>query len=230
METISSSGSNSDSGYIVFFDLDQTLANSISGRSLAREAYKKGLMKNRDLVRAVILSLLFRLHLKDPSEIIVRMVRWVTGIPEKTFRELCYEVAHKIIIPSVYAEARTEINYHKSAKAKVVILSSSLTDICREIAVFLNIDDIICSELETENGYLTGQPVGHICYGEEKSIRLKAYCKKYNSSPSDAWYYGDSYSDLSALIAAGNPVCVNPDKNLKRTAITKGWKILTWNH
>jgi HAD superfamily hydrolase (TIGR01490 family) len=230
METISLSESKAEFSYIVFFDLDQTLAKSISGRSLAREAYKKGLMKNRDLVRAIILSFLFRLNLKDPSDIIDRMVSWVNGMPEKTLKDLCYEVAHKIIIPSVYEEARTEINYHKSAKAKVVILSSALTDVCGEIAASLNLDDIICSELETKNGYLTGQPLGHLCYGEEKGIRLKAYCNKYSFPTSQAWYYGDSISDLSALISAGNPVCVNPDNNLRRTAIKRGWRILSWNH
>jgi putative phosphoserine phosphatase/1-acylglycerol-3-phosphate O-acyltransferase len=230
METIFSSESNSNIRYIVFFDLDQTLAKSISGRSLAREAYKKGIMKNRDLVRAVILSVLFRLKLKDPSDIIDRMVSWVKGMPEKTLKDLCYEVAHKIIIPSIYEEAKTEINLHKAANAKIVILSSALTDVCTEIETYLNLDDIICSELEIKNGYLTGEPFGHLCYGEEKEIRLKAYCKKYDCSPSEAWYYGDSISDLCALIAVGNPVCVNPDNNLKRTAIKRGWKILSWDH
>jgi HAD superfamily hydrolase (TIGR01490 family) len=230
METIFSRESNSNFNYIAFFDLDQTLAKSISGRSLAREAYKKGIMKNRDLVRAVILSVLFRLKLKDPSEIIDKMVSWVKGLPEKILKDLCYDVAHEIIIPSVYEEAKNEINFHKSANAKVVILSSALKDVCREVAIYLNLDDIICSELEIKNGYLTGQPVGHLCYGEEKGTRLKAYCKIYNCPPTEAWYYGDSFSDLSALIAVGNPVCVNPDNILKQTAIKRGWKILSWNH
>ena len=229
METIFSSENNSNIRYIVFFDLDQTLAKSISGRSLAREAYKKGIMKNRDLAMAVILSVLFRLRLRDHSKIIDRMVSWVKGMSETTLKDLCFEVAHMEIIPSVYEEAKTEINFHRAANAKVVILSSALTDVCREIAVYLNLDDIICSELEIKNGYLTGQPIGHMCYGEEKEIRLKAYCEKYECSPSEAWYYGDSISDLYALIAVGNPVCVNPDNNLKRIAIKRGWKIVSWN-
>jgi len=92
----------------------------------------------------------------------------------------------------------------------------------------LNLDDVICSELEVKNGYLTGLPVGHLCFGEEKAVRLKKYCEKNSFSLTDAWYYGDSVSDLPPLNAVGNPVCVNPDNQLRKTALKRRWKILKW--
>jgi HAD superfamily hydrolase (TIGR01490 family) len=228
METIFSQDRNTQKNYIAFFDLDQTITRSISGRALARGAYRKGLLTHWDLINAIFLSLEFRLKLKDPSRIIDEMVSWVKGIPENSIVDLCSEVLQKVLLPSVYKEAVSEIEFHKAKNAKVVLLSSALTTVCQEMAIHLNIDDIICSELEVRNGYLTGRPIGHICYGEEKSIRLLEYCKKNNSSPSDAWYYGDSISDLHALNAVGNPVCVNPDKKLNKAAIKRGWKVLSW--
>jgi phosphoserine phosphatase len=57
-----------------------------------------------------------------------------------------------------------------------------------------------------------------------------AYCKKNNCSPLNSWYYCDSISDLPALEIVGNPVCVNPDRKLKKTAIKRGWKILSWGN
>ena len=110
-----------------------------------------------------------------------------------------------------------------------MILSSALTTICRQMAENLNIDDIICSGLEVKNGYMTGRPLGHLCFGEEKAVRLKRYCEIFNFSLSEAWYYGDSISDLHALSVVGNPVCVNPDKKLKKAAKRRGWKIVLWN-
>jgi phosphoserine phosphatase len=77
---------------------------------------------------------------------------------------------------------------------------------------------------------MTGLPVGHLCFGEEKAVRLQEYCARKNSLQSDAWYYGDSISDLAALNIVGNPVCVNPDKKLKKTAIERNWKILNWKN
>ncbi len=229
METTSSNDSIASKNYIAFFDLDQTITSSISGKALAKNIYRRGLMKPRVSINAVFLAILFRLKLKDPQEIIDKMVSWVRGIPEKTMADICSEVFREVIYPSVYKEAVNEIELHKTKNAKVVLLSSALNAIGQEIAKNLNIDDVICSELEIKNGYLTGFPKGHLCFGKEKAIRLLAYCEKDRTSPSDAWYYADSISDLPALNAVGNPVCVNPDKKLRKTASKRDWKIRNWN-
>jgi phosphoserine phosphatase len=97
------------------------------------------------------------------------------------------------------------------------------------VADHLKIDKIICSRLEVMNGLLTGVPEGNLCYGKEKLIRLNAYCEKNNNKLEDSWYYGDSISDLPALEAVGHPVCVNPDRQLRRKAAANGWKISRWN-
>jgi putative phosphoserine phosphatase / 1-acylglycerol-3-phosphate O-acyltransferase len=228
MEPISSRDSSTPKNYIAFFDLDQTLADSISGKELARAAYHKGIMKNTDLLNAVWQSLAFRFNLTDPAKLIDKMASWTRGMPEQTMIDLCSEVSVGIIIPSIYKDAVTEIEFHKEKNAKLVILSSALKKICEEIGNSLGFDDILCSELEVSNGYLTGYPLGHLCFGDEKSVRLLEYCKKNNCSPSDAWYYGDSISDLPALSAVGNPVCVNPDKKLKKMSHIRGWKTLIW--
>jgi HAD superfamily hydrolase (TIGR01490 family) len=230
METTFSKNNNNVYNYIAFFDLDQTLTSSISGKALAREAYREGLMSRLDLLNAIFLSIAFRLKLKDQLKIIDRMVSWVRGISQKTVTDLCYKVFNEDLLPSVYEEARTEISIHKSKNAKVVILSSALSTICLEMAKNLGFDDILCSELEVKGGYMTGFPVGHLCFGQEKAVRLKEYCKTNNSSPSDAWYYGDSVSDLPALSSVGHPVCVNPDYKLKQTAIRRDWKIVNWKN
>jgi HAD superfamily hydrolase (TIGR01490 family) len=229
METTFSKDSNSVKNYIAFFDLDGTITREISGKALAGAAFKKGLINRSDLFSAVYLSLVFRLKLKDPLKIINEMVNWVEGMPEKTMLDLCSEVFHQVLLPSVFAEARSEIKIHKDKNAKVVILSSALSPICQEVAKNLGMDDIICSDLEVKNGYFTGLPHGRLCFGEEKTARLKEYCEKNNTETSDAWYYADSVSDLPALVAVGNPVCVNPDKKLRKAALRRDWKILQWN-
>jgi HAD superfamily hydrolase (TIGR01490 family) len=228
METISSVTDREN--YIAFFDLDQTITKAISGRALVVAGHKKGLFTGWDFVNAIFLSFAFRFKLKDPYRIVVNMVRWVKGMPENIMNDLCLEVCREILLPSVYRDALAEIEFHKSKNARIVILSSALKGICVEIAKSLNIDDIICSELEVRDGLLTGRPIGRLCYEEEKAIRLLVYCEKHNHSSSDSWYYGDSISDLPALNKVGHPVCVNPDARLRKAAIKKEWEILTWEN
>jgi putative phosphoserine phosphatase / 1-acylglycerol-3-phosphate O-acyltransferase len=229
METISSEGRLTGNGYIAFFDLDRTLIKAISGRALSRGAIRKGLMKRTTLIHALYLSLLYKLKFTDPERIINYMVSWVEGLPEKTLNDLCFEVYKNDLLPSVYDEARNEIKKHKEKNAKVVILSSALIPICREISNSLGIDDFICSDLEVIEGHLTGRPKGVLCFGKEKVTRMIAYCDIKKADLSEAWYYGDSISDLEALSSVGNPVCVNPDYNLRKAAHKRGWKILKWH-
>jgi HAD superfamily hydrolase (TIGR01490 family) len=230
METIFSKDSNTGNNYIAFFDLDLTITIAISGNTLIKLAYNKGLLPHIAFVHALYLSVAYKLNLKDPQKIIDKMVTWVKGIPEKTMNDLCSEVFQKYLLPAVYKEVRDEIKTHKEKHAKIVILSSALSPICREMAMNLDIDDIICSDLEVANGYLTGHSIGHLCFVKEKMYRLIEYCEKNNTRLSDAWYYGDSISDFAALNTVGNPVCVNPDKKLNKIAKQRGWKILLWHN
>jgi HAD superfamily hydrolase (TIGR01490 family) len=229
MEDIFSKTKMSEFSYFVFFDIDRTITRAISGKALALAAYKRKLMSGSDLLKAVYVSLAYRLNLKDPVKIIDDMVGWVKGLPEKTLADLCSDVFREDLLPSINAEARDEIKRHKDKNAKLIILSSSLIPVCREVAGHLGMDDFICSCLETENGFLSGRSQGPICFGEEKAVRLLEYCKKNNTRLTDAWYYGDAFSDIHALSAVGNPVCVNPDRKLKKQATARNWKIVWWN-
>jgi putative phosphoserine phosphatase/1-acylglycerol-3-phosphate O-acyltransferase len=228
MARTSLNDSQRDTGYIAFFDLDRTLIGKVSGKALATGAWKKGLMKTSDLVKAVLLSLLYSLKLMDPVKVMNEMLTWVEGISESTFNDLCSEVFTGVLLPSVYGEAKPEIEEHHKNKTKTVILSSSLLQVCREFADHLGIDDVICSEIEIRNGILTGKPKGHLCFGPEKLVRMKEYCEKNNITPRKAWYYADSASDIPVLEAVGHPVCVNPDKELLKKAKINSWEVYYW--
>ena len=229
METISSKD-NIGFSYIAFFDLDRTITKAISGKELAKSALRKGILSYANLIYALYTSLVYKLNLKDEQKIVDEMVRWVKDLKEESLLDLCSEVTRNVMLPSVYEEARSEIKYHKEKNAKIVLLSSALTPVCREMANYLKMNDIVCSDLEVVNGYLTGSPVGKLCFGKEKAVRLLSYCEHHNSKTAEAWYYGDSISDLAVLSSVGNPVCVNPDRMLKKAAIKRGWKILKWTH
>lgn len=228
METTSSK--NSSQGYIAFFDLDRTIVSVISGRAIALMAFRKGLLKNHSLLQALFLSALYKLRLKDPLAAIDKMTRWTRGMDERTFSKLCSDASDELLIPSVYPDAKKEILIHKANNARVVILSSAVIPICRNMAKYLGIDDFIGTEMAIKDNCLTGETEGALCYGDEKAVRLREYCELNNTAPSAVWYYGDSYSDLGVLNAVGNPVCINPDRRLRKTARLKGWKIISWRN
>ena len=217
------------STYIAFFDLDGTILSSNSGKILVRSAYQAGLMKKKEVVYGIYLSLLNRFNLKNPARIIEKMAKWVEGLPENLLVDFSNKIFDQYLRSSIYSEIQSEIEFHKKRQARIVILSSAVHSICLPVAHFLDMDDIISSKLEVVDGVYTGYPSGNFCFGDEKLYRLRDYCEIYQCLPVDAYYYGDSISDLPVLDGVGNPVCVNPDKKLKRVARINNWDIRNWH-
>lgn len=226
MEITSSNVSHRGIKYIAFFDLDHTIISENSGKILIQHAYRKGLISKRYVLWGFYLSLLYKFKLKDPVIIIQTITKWLRGTKEVALNELACEILNSYLKKSINPKIEERIGFHKKDGAAVVILSSSVYPVCKAVADYLSMDDIICTHLETESGVFTGRPHGEFCFNEEKVIRLSEYCEKNNTRLENTWYYGDSTADLNALKIVGNPVCVNPDKELLKEAGKRGWRII----
>lgn len=227
MENTSSQSSPGAEKYIAFFDLDRTLVSVNSGKILIETAYSKGLITRGKLIKAFWLSFLYKFGLWDTVKIIDSMASWLKGIEESAMNELTKDIFEKEIKNNIRPELINEIKMHKREGGSVVILSSAIAAICYPVAKFLEMDDVICSGLETEEGVFTGHPSGRFCFGEEKVNRLNSYCAEKKINPAVTWYYGDSIADFPVLKSTGNAVCVYPDKKLLREAIKRNWKIIS---
>jgi HAD superfamily hydrolase (TIGR01490 family) len=227
--TSSEHKNNKGPSYLVFFDLDRTIAGTVSGKAIAEAACRKGLLKGTDLLNALFNSFAFKSGIRSQIRIINDMVGWVRGIHEDVLISLCSEIFRDTVLPRIYSEVKPEIESHKARMAKVVILSSSLEPLCSLVAGHLCMDDVICTRLEVVNGLYTGRTTGIPCFGNGKVTSMKEYCEKNNSNPRDAWYYGDSKSDIPVLSSVGYPVCINPDRKLKKKAIEKKWPVYFWS-
>ena len=214
--------------YIACFDLDRTIISVNSGSLLVRQAFKKGLMSTGDLLNAIFQSYLYKFNLRDTNRIISRMGTWLKGLSIESIAELSEEVVNSYLINAIRPEIIKEIRFHQDQNGRIVMLSSEISEICGPIAGKLGFEDIICTEMETADGILTGNPVGNFCFGEEKRVRLTEFCITENYRLTEAFYYADSVSDLPALEAVGHPVCISPDKKLRRIALQKEWIIHDW--
>lgn len=215
-----------DFKYVAFYDLDRTILVDNSATHLINEARKRGIMSESHFRHAVWLSILYKLRIGNSTKMIIRMLSWLKGLNEMEIIQLCQEVFDDQIISRIRPEIITTMIKHRSAYGAVVMLSSASEPICEPVSLHLNMDDVICSKLETKSGAFTGRTIGNLVYGKEKEKRLLSYCKKYGYDPSEAYYYGDSYTDKHVMSTVGHPVAVDPDKRLCRIALKKGWPIL----
>ncbi|HDR68513.1 MAG TPA: HAD-IB family hydrolase [Bacteroidaceae bacterium] len=211
--------------YIAFFDLDMTLLSVNSANIFVRESLNRNMMTREQVRYAYWLSLLHKLDWKDTGIIIRRLLGWLEGLRVPEVEMMCEEVFNESLKDFLRPGVLHEIDLHRQQDAAIVLLSSATTFACSPVAKYLNMDDVICSRIEEQNGLLKGHTSGKLVFGPEKKYRLLSYCETEGYNPYEAYYYGDSISDLHVLEAVGNPVCVYPDKKLRRIAVRRGWRI-----
>jgi len=215
--------------YVAFYDLDHTILEDNSATHLVHEARKRGIMSEKLFRHAVWLSLLYKLGIGNSTKMIIRMLSWLKGLNVDVVSQLCKEVFTGQIVDKIRPEILETIRKHRSGNGGVVLLSSASEPICKPVVKFLEMDDLICSELESVDGILTGYTKGKLVYGKEKENRLIAYCNKHGYKREEAYYYGDSFTDEYVMKAVGNPVAVDPDKRLLKIALKNSWTIMTRN-
>jgi HAD superfamily hydrolase (TIGR01490 family) len=212
--------------YIAFYDLDHTILTGNSATSLVEEARRRGVMSQGQFRHAVWLSILYKLKLGEPSKMINRMLSWLNGLRETDIRELCEEIFQTHIQKTIRPEILESFEMHRSKKGAVVLLSSATSPICEVVARHLEMDALICTQLETLDGRFTGKTRGSLVYGTVKEEHMHSYCREHGSDAGQAWYYGDSHTDRHVMEAVGNPVAVSPDRRLKKIALRQNWPIL----
>ena len=212
--------------YTAFYDLDHTILDGNSATHLIQEAHKRGVMSERQYRHAVWLSILYKLDMGDPTRIINRMLTWLKGVEEADITALAQEIFDSNIKETIRPEILETIREHRANNGSVVLLSSATTPICQPVTRYMGLDEMICTQLESKNGILTGRTSGKLVYGPEKKVRLLAFCQEKAVDPMTAWYYGDSHTDRHVMEAVGFPVAVSPDKKLLKIANKNNWPIL----
>ena len=55
---------------------------------------------------------------------------------------------------------------------------------------------------------------------------MRRFASEHDVDLANSWAYSDSASDLPMLRAIGNPVAVNPDRELAEVAAREGWRVM----
>lgn len=101
------------------------------------------------------------------------------------------------ILPNILRKKAIEkLSWYQEQGDKIVIVTASLKEYL-QIWCEQNNFDLIASELDVQNGFITGKLKGANCYGEEKIKQIK---EKYNLKEFNKIYaYGDTKGDLPML-------------------------------
>ncbi len=95
----------------------------------------------------------------------------------------------------------------------------------RPLARHFGVSGVIATRAETgPDGRYTGE-LEFYAYGDGKAEAVRAAAERSGIDLARSFAYTDSITDLPLLEAVGNPVAVNPDKELRKAAEERAWPI-----
>jgi HAD superfamily hydrolase (TIGR01490 family) len=187
-------------------------------------------MSKKNLLKSVYSQLLFSISSADhdkTEKLRAQLSEMVAGWPIDEVKEIVNDTLHKLIEPIIFEEALDLIEDHQDAGHEVVIVSSSGEEVVRPIAALLGVKSVIATRMHSEDGKYTGE-IEYYAFGQAKADAIIQFASENNIDLEKSFAYSDSMTDVPMLSCVGKAHAVNPDKELRRLAIEKGWKVLTF--
>jgi HAD superfamily hydrolase (TIGR01490 family) len=134
------------------------------------------------------------------------------------------------IAPIIRDKGRALLRRHQDAGSLCAIITSTNAFVTGPIARELGVAHLLATEIEEIGGRFTGRPHGTPCFREGKIERLIDWLQGQDrdlGSFSASWFYSDSRNDLPLLECVTRPVAVDPDEVLRRTALDRGWDVIS---
>ncbi len=210
-----------------FFDLDGTVLRIESGTSWMRFLHRRGEVSTFEMLRTLYWSLLYKSAILDMESLARRLVADMMGQPEADLlrKSAVWYASH--VESEITPAARCAIESHRRHGDMVILLSASTQYAAESVGRGLDMDHVLCSRLEVEDGLFTGR-LETFCFGEYKVDIAESFASRHGIDVERSFFYSDSFNDLPMLERVGAPVVVNPDLRLRLHARRVGWRMERW--
>jgi putative phosphoserine phosphatase / 1-acylglycerol-3-phosphate O-acyltransferase len=206
-----------------FFDFDGTLIDGYSARVFYEDQIRRFEMTPMDLARSALAGVEMAVRKTDVSKLMRLAVANWAGHREEEVRELFDRLFVTRIAGMVYPEARELVKAHRQKGHTVVLASSATRYQIDALARDLQVEDVLCSEVEVVKGYFSGFLDGEVLWGLAKARAVKAFAGETGVRLKKSFAYANGDEDVAFLETVGNPRPLNAQKGLARVAREHGW-------
>jgi len=216
---------------LVLVDVDGTLIDGQSYTSLLKELWQRGWRRWRLvglLCSRLPYQLLRRLHLTNRME---NQVRWARGmawllagaaVPEV---QALMSAACRRLAPRIRTALVTELDEHRRAGREICLASTAIEPLLAELAPLVHAERWVGTRVAVADGRYTGGLSGDVCHGAGKLERVEAAAGR-GIDWAGSYAYSDGLPDLPMLERVGQPVVVDPDRELAAIARSRSWRVV----
>ena len=152
------------------------------------------------------------------KDLLSQGIRGWVGRNEDDLMELGEQLFAQEIAGALFHGAWRLVRAHQNLGHTVVIATSATRMQVQPMARELGIDHVLCTELETEHGVLTGGIAGRPPWGEGKLAAVKEFARRNRIPLKNCHAYANGEEDVPLLDGVGFPHPVNPASVLARRA------------
>jgi len=214
---------------LALFDLDNTLLAADSDFLWGQFLVEKGLVDAETYDQA---NKRFYAEYKqgtlDIHEFLAFSLQPLTRYSIDELAELHDQFMQKHIISAMTRKGSEHIRMHKDRGDATVIITATNRFVTAPIADAFGVDDLIATEPEIIDGRYTGKVAGEPCFQHGKIIKLDEWLQHTDHDLEGSTFYSDSHNDIPLLEKVSTAIAVDPDDQLRDTAIERNWDILSF--
>lgn len=213
----------SGSHIAAIFDFDGTLIAGYSATVFIKEQIKRGDLSARDFLELSAAMTNFGLGNLGFSGLMLVTSQLMRGVSEQSYIEFGEELYTKQIARLIYPESRALVEAHRAKGHTIAVISSATPYQVEPAARDMDIDHVMCSQLEVEEGVFTGGVIRPTCFGQGKVDAAEDLAARLDLDLDASAFYSDSYDDIELLERVGKPVVLNASSKLTREAQHRNW-------
>src|SRR6201993_3050805 len=209
-----------------FFDFDGTLIQGYSAGALLAHRARNFELGPDEFVRTMLAALGGPLDEAEFKDLLLRGIRGWVGRTDDDLMELGEQLFTQEIAGALFHGAWRLVRAHQNQGHTVVIATSATRMQVQPMARELGIEHVLCTELETEQGVITGGIAGRPPWAEGKAAAVHEFAQQQRIPLKNCHAYANGDEDVPFLEAVGFPHPVNPGSALARHAGQRGWHIV----
>lgn len=212
-----------------FFDVDNTMMMGASIFHFARGLAARKFFTTRDITSMLWQQTKFRvLGSEDKDDMHTsrdRALAFVKDVEVAALVRLGEEIYDEELHDKIYPGTRALAQAHIDAGQRVWLVTATPVELAATIAERLGLTGALGTVAEHEDGKYTGRLVGEMMHGNAKAEAVAALAEREGLDLSRCTAYSDSVNDIPMLTLVGKAVAVNPDADLRKEALERGWEI-----